>query len=250
MNDSLEYIEAYFQKQLSLDERRQFELQCEQDDLFARDVALYITTREAAKQALAEQKKEQWRTLSQERKTNVVPPPVKSLPVRRLLPYAAAACLVLFISLYFFSGRNTFNKQVASYIQQEELSSFSQTMGTYTDSLGIEQGKNAYNKKNYDQALHIFVVRSHSDENDWEAKMYAGLVYLKMKNYDSALVYFNGLSGLQLQSNLGPYYTALTLLERNKNGDREKAKQALHAVTSTEHYDRKKEARDLLHKLE
>ena len=243
MNDSSEYITAYFEKQLGEAEVRQFEQRIEQDDLFAREVALYITTKEAVKQALADNKKEQWRALGTERKTDIVPAPVKTLSLRRWLPYAAAACLIFFISHYYFSDQRSLNDQVAGYIQ-EETAVLSPQMGTSGDSL--ELGIKTYNLKEYTSAKHIFTTYLLSHKTEQEAILYAGCAYLRLKDHDSALVYFQELSRLQLYSNKGPYYTALTLLERNKKGDKEKAKQALQTVLSDEHNDGRKEAQKLL----
>lgn len=249
MSDSLEYIEAYFEQELDEAGRLQFEQRCEQDNEFARDVALYITTREAIKQALTEQKRELWRPLNDEKgtapqmvsgETFTGAPvsntgqatrqlaPVKKFAIRRWLPYAVAASLLFFIATLFFNGDRDLKKQIASNIQ-EELSFTSPSMGT-SDTL--EQGKTAYRNKQYDQALQLFTAVLSTDKTQDEALLFKGRIFLLKKNYDSALHYFNTLSGMQLYSNSGTYDAALTLLDRNQKGDRGKAKTLLQKVVA------------------
>ncbi len=227
MDDALEYIEAYFQKQLPEADRKQFEQRCEQDTQFAQDVAFYITTRAAVKQALLEQKMEEWAPLKHQPGTVLTPAPVRKMTVRRWLPYAVAACLLLFVGLYFFNGRSSLNRQVASDVEQE-LSKLSQTMGDRADSL--ELGKQLYNKNEYTEALNVFTGLLRSDPKNDDALLYAGYVYLRLKDYDKALALFNELSAHPLHTNRGPYAAALTLLERNREGDKENAGKILHTV--------------------
>ena len=249
MRDSLEYIEAYFEKGLDEAGIRQFEQQCEQDEDFARDVALYITTRAAMKQALTEQKREQWRQLGDESLVHpqvfaetppatltgqakdtmtASPAPVRKMAVRRWWPYAVAASVLLFAAIYFSGTERSLRKQIASNIE-EELQPPSPKMGP---SDTMELGKTAYKNAEYDRALQLYGAVLEADSTQDQALLGKGRTFLAQKNYDSALYYFDKLSVLKLHSNSGPYDAALTLLERNRQGDREKAKQLLQKVVA------------------
>ncbi|MEJ7680066.1 MAG: hypothetical protein WKG06_19840 [Segetibacter sp.] len=56
MSETLEYIEAYFEKGLSNAERQLFEERCVDDENFAKEVAFYVMSREAIREELTEQK--------------------------------------------------------------------------------------------------------------------------------------------------------------------------------------------------
>ncbi|MBE7172735.1 MAG: hypothetical protein INR73_19315 [Williamsia sp.] len=250
MNDSLEYIEAYFERELDEAGRQQFEKRCEQDVEFARDVALYITTREAMKLSLAEQKREEWRLLGNESRSNLeavsgntaddaalqeeerleaVPQaPVRKLAIRRWIPYAVAASVLLFVAIYFTDSDRELRKQIASN-KQEELMPISPTMGAQ-DSL--EQAKEAYNNQEDEKALRLFRGILQADSTHDQALLYMGHTFWRQKNYDSALHYLDKLSALELSSNKGPYNKALVLLERNQLGDRDTAKKLLQNVVA------------------
>lgn len=262
MSESLEYIEAYFEKELDEAGMQEFERQCEQDEDFARDVALYITTREAMKLALAEQKKEQWRSLSGERRANrqeaatapagapamqqesplsVAPAPVKKMTVRRWWPYAAAASVLLFAAVYYSNPERSLRQQLATNIA-DELQPASPKMGP-SDTL--EKAKTAYKNKEYNLALQLYGSLLQTDPTHDQALLGKGRTFLIQKNYDSALHYFNKMTALQLHSNSGFYDAALTLLERNQKGDREKATRLLQKVV-TDSLEGNKQAQGLL----
>ena len=64
-----------------------------------------------------------------------------------------------------------------------------------------------------------------------DAKKYSGLGYLLSETYDKALQQFNELANMKSQhNNPGIFLQAVTLLERNNPGDKEKAKQLLNVV--------------------
>ena len=266
MNDSLEYIEAYFEKQLDEPSMRLFERQCEQDAAFASDVALYITTREAMRQALVEQKREQWRPLSERQfklgqaepalvslpEANLVPAaststPVRKLIIRRWLPIAAAASLLLFVVTYFSNSGPGLGTQVTNYTA-EELQPTSNTM-SIADT--FELAKSAYKNKKYDSA-HLFcnyILQADSQQD--QVLLLNGRTFLAQKQYDSALHYFEKLLDMDLASNSGPFDAALTLLNRNQKGDREKAQVYLQRIVDDKdgHLEGKEKAQKLLDRM-
>ena len=82
-----------------------------------------------------------------------------------------------------------------------------------------------------------------------EAKKYAGIVSLRLNNYDKALEYFTMLAtDTGLYSNPGKFYKAITLLKRNKDGDKEAAKLLLEEVRD-ENLEGKNEAEEWLEKF-
>lgn len=221
MDEQSEYIEAYFEKQLSSPERKLFEERCVQDNAFAKEVAFYISSREAIRQELLEQKKVLWASGAVNS---------RKMTIRIWLPYAAAACVILFFALYFLYSSSAPERMASKYIQ-ENLSQLSQSMDASPDSL--QQGIAAYNNKDFNTALQLFenLYKSHPENNN--ALKYAGLVYLSIKNYDKAIRMFDELAGKKgLYSNPGLFYKAIALLQRNKGTDEDQAKQLLEKVVS------------------
>lgn len=225
MNDTIEYIEAYFRKQLTDDENRRFEKRCVEDELFATEVARYVSLKEAIRQQLLEQKKQEWTSDRYSNKDTALLP-VRTI-LRKWLPYVAAASLIITVSLYFVynSGRP---QQLASLYITEHFVQLSQTMDASGDSL--QQGIEAYNNKNYRTALQLFNKVSRDHPGNSKAKKYTGLVYLVTKDYDKALQQFDELSSKGLYHNPGLFLKAVTLLKRNKQGDKAEAKKLLEQV--------------------
>ncbi len=248
MSETLEYIEAYFEKGLSNAERQLFEERCDNDEDFAKEVAFYIMSREAIREELLVQKKQQWREYENDviETAASASAPVRKISFRNWLPYAAAAC-ILFASalIYIFNSSDSPQKFADNYIKNN-YSQLSQNMDASTDSL--QQGIAAYNKEDYDKALLLFqkVFEAHKDNSD--AKKYLGIIYLVKKDYDNALIHFDELAQKQeLFSNPGLFLKALTLLERNKENDKDAAKRLLQQVV-TQKLEHSKEAEELLKK--
>jgi tetratricopeptide (TPR) repeat protein len=232
MDDSLPYIEAYFEKQLGDTEKRQFEERCINDKDFAGKVAFYITAREALRQKLSEQKKKQWR-IDEKRKSSENTNFAKVI-LFKWIPYAVAACLIIGAIIFFLYRAETPQKLAKSYVAKN-YSGLSQTMNGARDSL--QRAIAAYNNKDYHKALELFenIYRIHPDNS--EALKNGGLVYLITKNYDKALQKFDELSNMkQLYVNPGLFLKAITLLNRNKQGDKEQAKLLLEQVVSKNAY--------------
>ncbi|HTS43514.1 MAG TPA: hypothetical protein VMH01_03900, partial [Puia sp.] len=103
--ESLEYIDNYFNGELSADEVRQFEQKIADDPAFAEEVADYLSMLQAATEQLREEKKKGFREIYQQNK----PRPTVSL-VRKLWSSVAVAALVAGI----FFGWQIFNKPLSS----------------------------------------------------------------------------------------------------------------------------------------
>ncbi len=253
MSETLEYIEAYFEKKLSTEEKQVFEDRCIGDTDFAGEVAFYISSRKAIRQKLLEQKRIQW--AANETVTAINNPganntstsdmaPIRKMAFRKWLPYAAAACLLFAIAtISFYSQQNT-HQLASDYVTT--LTHIDQNMG-FADSL--QQGINAYNKREYDIALAIFqqVYQANPDYSD--AKKYIGFVYLMKADYDKALKHFDELSQRKdLVSNPGVFLKAVTLLERDAKGDKEDAKAFLEQIVQDDNLGHRKEAAEWLKK--
>lgn len=244
MNDQEQHIEAYFDNELNDAEKKLFEERCVHDEVFAKDVAFYIMTREAARQKLLENKKHEWLNngddTAKERSTSM-----RSFSIKKWMPYAAAACLILFVALYFLYPAQTPDRLADKYIN-EHLIRLSQTMNASKDSL--QKGIAAYNNKDYKIALQLFQQFQQSHPQQKNLLKYSGLVYLVTKDYNNALQSFNKLADVKsLYGNPGMFYKAITLLKRNEKNDKAQAKQLLKQVADNKE-EGSKEAEEWLKK--
>ena len=220
MSETLDYIESYFTGRLTDTERQQFEDRCVHDQAFAEEVAFYIQTRATLKEELLSQKRAIW------------PSDYKNARVtgrlRTLYLTTAAAAVLLLVSLYLITQPKGPAQLAATYIRTH-YDHLSQTLDGSRDSLA--QGITAYNNQSLKQAREIFQALSHNGNTD--ARLYNGLVYLRLKDYDQALHQFDTLANItSLYSNPGPFLKAITLLQRNAAGDREAARQLLQDIVN------------------
>ena len=229
MPGTIEYIESYFQQTLSSKDRVAFEARCEKDEAFAKDVAFYITARQALREELLGQKVTEWKNEDavQEETAPVISMNKRRSTFGKWAAYVAAACVVLAISVYLFEVRTTPQKLATAYINN----TLSQTMDASHDS--IQLGIAAYNDKEYERALQLFEGVEQRDPSNSDAKKYAGLSYLQKQDYDKALEQFDELANMKgLFSNPGDFLKATTLLLRNRQGDKEEAKALLQKVVN------------------
>lgn len=226
----LELIESYFAGELSQDEKRIFEKRLEDDQSFAKEVGLYILSRQAAQEALLEEKKQKFLEHFEELSANS---PQSTTGIRiHWWHYGAAAAASLLILILFVTYFNSESPErlAESYIDRN-LATLSTTMSGATDSLAL--GVAAFNRKDYPMAQSIF--RSLEDNNDVaiEATEYLGITYLRTRNYDKAAEQFKKLITFdELYSNPGKFYLALTLMRRSSDGDRDEAKKLLEQVVN------------------
>jgi len=223
MSEHLGYIDSYFNKELSPEECRIFDQRIEQDPAFAEEVAFYLNALDSVKAELAAQKKERFREIYQE-----IRPAQRTGLVRRFWPYVSAAAVTIALVFRFvvFGGAVTPLKLAEQYIQKN-LEEIFPTMST-GDSL--EFGKQLYNEGKFTEALTLFENILNSDSSKSRAKEYAGIVSLRLEQYDKALKYFTLLENTRLEKNPGKFYHALTLMKRNLPGDEEEAKKLLNVV--------------------
>lgn len=224
--ENSEYIENFFKGGDANAQKEQFEKRILEDTAFAEEVAFYISSRGVVQQQLDEQRKQTFRTLYQQSKVI----PIRQ-PVKRLWQYMAAASVViaLMVLSWFWYGSKTSSQQLADKYVQQNLQTLPVTMGNQ-DSL--QRGLKLFNSGKLPEALAIFAALAKDSLNS-EAETYAGIASMRLRDYERALQYFTLLENdVSLYSNPGTFYKAVTLLERNKKGDKEAAKLLLEQVVA------------------
>ncbi len=228
MSDNLEYIESYFEQKLTVADKELFEQRCSNDEDFAADVAFYISTRQAVRLSLLEQKRLVWQKAAQQQTQPAsVEAPVRKMFFSKWLPYAAAACILAAIAFFSLKGTNS-PPQMASEYLAKNMAHISGTMDGSRDSM--QAGINFYNLGKYDTALSIFNNYSSTHPENSNAKQYAGMAYLASHKYTKALAAFDELAQQKLFSNPGLFYKAVTLLNRDEMGDKDAARKLLQQV--------------------
>lgn len=229
---SLEYIDNYFKGTLSEQEIAQFEKRVLDDPAFAEEVAFYCNAMQVAKDELITERKQRFKEIYSQPK--VTRRKNFSL-VRSMRPFMAAAASVIAFALFLQPPLVT--RMADKYIR-ERLQILSGPMaGATTDEL--ERGKELYNRNRLHEAQQVFEDISQKDTASLDAKNFAGLVSLRLRQYDKAIKYFTELGNIVLRSNPGKFHHALTLMKRNQPGDKLRAKQLLQQVVDKKlaHYD-------------
>jgi len=239
--ENLEFIENYFKGIKDDVQKQQFEKKILEDAAFAEEVAFYISANETITQQLQEEKKRRFREIYDEQKVISI-----KRPVRNMWRYLAAASVIVAVVLitWFVSGNKNSSQQLADKYIQENFQTLSVTMGN-SDSTGL----NLFNSNKLAEALSMFETLAKNNPANSDAKKYAGIVSLRLNNYDKALEYFSTLEADSgLYSNPGKFYKAITLLKRNKDDDKEAAKLLLQQVRE-QNLEGKSEAEEWLKKL-
>ncbi len=241
--DNMELIENYFRGALGVGERKSFEQRIQDEASFAEEVAFYISANNILRQRIDEEKKQRFRDLYQQQKAASV-----TTPVVKIWRYVAAASIVivLLLATWLIRSNKTSPQQLAGNYIKQNWKTLPVTMGT-EDSLDL--GVTLYNSGRLREALPIFETLSNTHPENTDAKKFAGIVYLRLDEYDKALEYFSGLeANKNLYSNPGKFYKAITLLRRNREGDIDAAKLLLEQVRD-ENLEGKNEAVEWLTKF-
>lgn len=230
MNETLTYIDAYFENQLTADERLGFEQRIADDESFAQEVAFYVQARQVLRQTLLQQKQQDWEPATTEKKAAAAPIIKQKflLGTRRFIAIAASVIVILCASVWILLQKKESPQALAAQYAEKTFSQISATMDGSRDSLQL--GIKAYNNKEYSSAEIYFagVYASHPEQTD--ALKYSGLVFLALKEYDIAISRFQVLAKFKLYANPGMFYQAIALLQRNATGDKEGAKRLLEQV--------------------
>ncbi|MBC7890085.1 MAG: hypothetical protein H7Z13_19590 [Ferruginibacter sp.] len=243
--ENMEYIDDYFKGSPTDLQKQQFERRIINDNVFAEEVAFYISANRVVKEQLLMDKKQRFREIYEQHK--VVP--ITKQPVKKIWRYMVAASVIaaVVLSTWFLLGENTSPQQLADRYIQQNFQTLSVTMGS-KDSL--QYILNLVNSGKLSEALTRLETLAQIDPSNKNATKYAGIVSLRLNQYDKALTYFSMLaSDTSLYSNHGKFYEAVTLLKRNKTGDVEEAKKKLQEVVENEQ-EGKEEAIKWLKKLD
>jgi tetratricopeptide (TPR) repeat protein len=241
--DNLEYIDDYF-KNNAPEQKQEFEKRIVEDPAFAEDVSFYMSAQQVAQNEWNEESKIRFREIYKKQHQAVS----QKTPVRSLWIYAAAAMVIgVTFGIYIFLKPGESPKLMADRYINEQLKTLPVTMGNKESEL--QKGLQLYNEEKFTEALALFEHVIKTDTSDFTSKKYAGIVSLRLKQYDKAITYFTALKNYtSLYSNAAVFYLALTLMERNQPSDAEQAKQLLQDVVQN-NLEGKEVAQEWLKKL-
>ena len=257
--DSLEYIDDYFKGLLTADQKKEFEQRILSDPSFAEELAFYLNAQALLKDDLEEEKKARFKELyrqnepvgmgdrvaragSSERRESAVR---ESGPVRKLWPYlAAATVLVAAVAVWLIFGGGSSPDRLADQYIQSQLQNLPVRMSSVQDSL--QKAIALYNEDRLPEAQQQFERLLQRDSARAQARIYSGIVALRLEKYDKALDFFQQLEAdTTLYNNPALFYESLTLMKRNHPGDSQKARQLLQLVVDRD-LDKKEDAQRLL----
>ena len=214
----LEKIDKYFNNELSLSERQDFEIQLVKDEELKESISFYLNTRTAAKQLADDKRRVEFEELRKKLSQ-------KSDDSNRIKPMiwlsGLAASIVMIVGFWWFSHTPDVSEDVLAetYIQ-EHFQNLPIKMDGNTDSL--QMGLSLFNEQKLSEAQTVFESILKRKNNDSEATKYAGITALRLKDYDKAIQYFKVLgSQKDLFANPGKFYQAITLLKQSPKNQEE-----------------------------
>ncbi len=214
----LEKIDKYFNNELSLSERQDFEIQLVKDDNLKENVSFYLNTRTAAKQLADDNRRVEFEEL-RKRISQKPEGAGKIKPMIWLSGLAASAVLVVGFWLFSRTPDLTTDAFADTYIQ-EHFQNLPVKMDGNSDSL--QMGLRLFNQQKISEAQTVFESILKRKNNDSEAIKYAGITALRLKNYDKAIEYFKNLASQKdLFANPGKFYQAITLLRQSPMNKKE-----------------------------
>ena len=232
MVNNLELIEAYFNEELSAEKKSEFERRITEDAEFAEETAFYLSSRQAAAEEL-EESRSRLKAVYEQHKLGNVGQVRKLTPLRKLWPWVAAAAVVAGVIFGWHSWfRPVSLPALADKYIEENFQNLPVAMSAQEDS--IQTGLRLYNEGKSEESLKYFESIALRDSSLSDVKGYAGIVCLRLGQYDNAINYFFQLEKQTLFVNPGKFYHALTLMKRNQPGDKETAKQLLKDVVSND----------------
>lgn len=223
-------IAAYFGKTLTGEERAQFEREMRENAELAGEVAFYLATRKAqadgARQEILEARHAEWQQLLEDGDGSK---DEGSRPLKSWWAAAAAvAALAIGLAWYLNSSGPSYERLAHEYVSIE-LQTVNVRMDGTADSLQL--AARLFNDGSLEEARRVTDGLLAKDPDHAETKKLAGIVSLRMKDYDKAIAHFQQLGAREdLFSNPGKFYEALARLERKAPGDKEKAEELLKEV--------------------
>lgn len=211
----MERIENYFNHTLSEAERAEFETELKANPALAQEVAFWLQARAAAQAEARARRKEELTQLGQQLQQKG----------RRSLFYAlsAAASVVLCLGIGWYVWlrksvvESDYNQAWASTYIEKNLSTLDGLKLGNAETDSLQWGIRSYNEGDLQKAKAIFEALLQRDSTNAEAEKNAGLVSLRLKEYDKAIEHFHRLgTRTDLVSNPGKFYEAIALLMKNE----------------------------------
>jgi tetratricopeptide (TPR) repeat protein len=226
MAEDLDYIDDYFNQKLGPENALAFEDKIQSDPSFAEQVAFYLATRESIYASVAAERKHRFREIYGNTR------PATRLTAIKLVYYIAIAAVVcgLIFGIYLVK-KPVSPHQLAESYEVENLQTLAVQMGNSNEDL--QAGLQLYNAGKTSESLQVFEKIIRSDTSSFTALKFAGIAALKLKEYEKAIGYFQRLGTFTtLYSNPSLFYQSLTLMERNENGDLEKARKMMQQIVA------------------
>jgi tetratricopeptide (TPR) repeat protein len=222
-----ERIEEYFQKQLSDAAKARLEADLKSDPALADDVAFYLVTKSAAtidaRDKKLSERHAEWKSVRPKQHSGFT-------TLRTWYAVAAAVAFIAFgLAWYVLAPAKRDMQQLANGYVMENFTTLSVQMGGGEDS--IQLALNSYNTGQYATASKVCKQILARDPENAEAKKIAGIVSLKLLDYDKAVSYFHQLGEQKgLYANPGKFYEAIALLKSGIPENSVKARELLKEV--------------------
>lgn len=217
-----EHIEQFFNKQLKPEAVQAFEQKIADDTAFAAEVAEYAKTKYALQKHTDTERAQRFETIYKVKNNIPIAGEYHGKVIKPKYWLAAASVLLVCFLAYRFWAEPNYSQMADNYIQ-ENFTNLSSTMAA--GGSDIQKGIGLYNEGKYTEALLIFEAQAKNNNTD--AVKYAGITYLKLKQYNQAIAYFTQLEKTPLQSNPGHFYHALALIQ---SGNIEAAKPIIEKI--------------------
>ncbi|MEP7236658.1 MAG: tetratricopeptide repeat protein [Ferruginibacter sp.] len=241
----IDKIEQYLNDEMQPQERTDFERELQNDNELKNNFDLYNSINNTMKaEEVSEDENELAKTLQQLNRKYILPGSrVKQGNFRKWMAAAAAVLILIFGSIYFFSGKNMSSEKLyASYAQHAPVKI--QLRGTTTDSLaGMAADK--FNNKQYAEALPLLQQYVKLQPDDIQMIFSLGICYLETNGFNDAEKTFSAIAaGQTAYTETATWYLALTAL---KQKDISKCRIILKSIPQTSAWFAK--AKELLEKL-
>ncbi len=227
----LAYIDDYFKSPAPAATSREFEQKLLDDTSFAEEVAFYLTTQRLLQEEVRAEKLDRFRKLYQQQ-------PAASSPLRavrstnRIWRYVAAAAVIVGLIFTVNLLIPVSKQQMADRFIRQELQDLDVSMNSTADS--VQMMRDLYNQGKLNESLAMSEAIINHNAGNLKALEYAGVINLRLQQYDKALVWFKQLSSQKAYSNKGVFYQAVTLMKRNQPGDLPLAKSLLDEVVKND----------------
>jgi len=208
-------FENYLVNKLSDTELQSFEKKLETDTDFKQEFEIYKNLNTSLKSKFENEESEiaLRKILNNLGSKFIKQNKVKKQKVISLFNYNSlmiAASIALLVSLFIFkNGKPVYsdfsNHNVLELVVRGE------------NNVAVVKAENAFNSKNYKEALQQLTILSNTYPNDTEIKLYQGISNLELGNYTNAETIFNKISeGNSAFATTATWYKALTFLKQKK----------------------------------